>query len=106
MDLAGRTLEERRARLCEPRHTLSKEKAWADRIFRQWTNLRCARLWLGFAGASWLLWRGSEFVCLMAVDGGRGRSGLGKEMTDATKPRPERPMLHPSFCLREGGRDV
>src|SRR5215475_8444243 len=93
MDLAGRTLEERRARLCEPRHTLSKEKAWADRIFRQWTNLRCARLWLGFAGASWLLWLGSEFVCLMAVGGGRARSGWENDMTDATNPRPERPLL-------------
>src|SRR5215472_11387990 len=106
MDLAGRTLEERRARLCEPRHTLSKEKAWADRIFRQWTNLRCARLWLGFAGASWLLWLGSEFVCLMAADGGRARSGWENDMTDATKPRPERPLLDHYFGLRESGSDV
>src|SRR5262249_21726675 len=113
MDLAGRTLEERRVRLCEPRHTLSKEKAWADRIFRQWTNLRCARLWLGFAGASWLLWRGSEFVCLMAV----GRVVLG---WDWELPELSIQTQHPAaiarslvlalldryFGLRESGSDV
>src|SRR5262249_60532875 len=99
MDLAGRTLEERRVRLCEPRHTLSKEKAWADRIFRQWTNLRCARLWLGFAGASWLLWRGSEVVCLMAGGGG-GVLAAGRRTDHNSKAH--QPVLHDRVAVLAG----
>jgi hypothetical protein len=61
MDLAGRTLEERRARLCELRHTRkTKPEVDRDGDLTPVDKSPMPEALAGFAAASWLLWRGFE----------------------------------------------